>query len=110
MVYEIERVRAVNGKIVREKTYLPQGYSGMTKKQQDKSLKKEMGQKIVKKKKKSKKKGLFKGKFLKKPTVKVPSVDPKKFITKGLGHQGLVKEGRTGYFNKEMMEETKWLS
>lgn len=62
------------------------------------------------KKKKKKSKSLIKGKLLKKPQAKLPSVSPKKFITSGLGHNSLVKEGRTGYFNKEMMEETKWLS
>ena len=66
---------------------------------------------MVKRRKKSeKKKGLFKGKFLKKPKAKLPSTDPKKFITEGLGKQSLVREGRTGYFNEEMMEEAKWLS
>ncbi len=62
------------------------------------------------KNKKDKKKGLFKGNLLKKPSVKLPSIDPKRFITHGAGHQSLVKEGRSGYFNKEMMEETKWLN
>ncbi len=107
MGYTIERVKGVEGKVIREKTYLPHGYSGMTRKEQDNTLKKESNKK---REKKEKKKGLFKGKILKKPTVKPPSVDPKKFITQGAGHQALVKEGRSGYFNKEMMEETKWLS
>lgn len=48
--------------------------------------------------------------ILRKPTAKLPSTDPKKFITKGMGKQSLVREGRTGFFNEEMMEETKWLS
>jgi hypothetical protein len=62
------------------------------------------------KKKSKKKQGIFGKKFLKKPTQKLPSTDPKKFITRGLGRQSLVREGRTGYFNEEMMEEAKWLS
>jgi hypothetical protein len=46
--------------------------------------------------------------ILQKPTAKLPSTDPKKFVTSGLGRPSLVREGRTGYFNKEMMEEAKW--
>lgn len=68
------------------------------------------------KKKKNKKrvdsvvKKLSKG-FLKRPKTKLPSVNPKKFITYNLKEQALVKEGRTGHFNKEYMEEKiNWLS
>jgi hypothetical protein len=68
-----------------------------------------MKKELTKLKKKAKtKKGLFKGKVLSKPTAKLPSTDPKKFI-RGGGDR-LVREGRTGFFNEEMMEETKWLS
>ena len=55
-------------------------------------------------------KRLLSGKLLKKPKAKLPSTDPKGFITRGLGKPKMVSEGRTGYFNSEMMEETKWLS
>jgi hypothetical protein len=68
----------------------------------------EKARKGVKKGKKVKKRK--EKKFIKKPKAKLPSVDPKKFITKGLGHTPLVGEGRTGYFNQEMMGERKWLS
>lgn len=61
-------------------------------------------------KKKKSKKGFLKGHLLKKPTTKIPSVSPKKFITQGGGNQSLVREGKTGYFNEEYMEEAKWLS
>jgi len=47
--------------------------------------------------------------ILKTPTQKLPSYDAKKIIMKG-ERQSLVREGRTGFFNKEMVEETKWLS
>ncbi len=55
-------------------------------------------------------KRLFGQKLLKKPTAKVPSVNPQRFISKDSARQSLVREGRTGYFNQEMMEEAKWLS
>ena len=60
---------------------------------------------VKRKEKESKKK-----RILSKPKAKLPSTDPKKFLTHGLERQSLVREGRTGYFNKEMMEEAKWLS
>jgi hypothetical protein len=59
---------------------------------------------------KKSKKGTKSKRLLKKPQAKLPSTDPKKFITKGMGKQSLVKEGRTGYFNEEYMEEKiNWL-
>lgn len=48
-------------------------------------------------------------KILKKPIAKLKGIDSEKFITKGLVKQALVREGKTGYFNKELMEEAKWL-
>jgi len=103
-MYTIERVRSVNGKIVREKSYLPQGYSGMTKKQQDKSLKKQTKKKSKKSKKKKEKR------ILKKPKIKLPSYDPKRILMKGAGNTKLVREGKSGYFNDEYNKEIKWLS
>jgi hypothetical protein len=47
--------------------------------------------------------------ILKTPTQKLPSYDAKKIIMKG-ERQVLVREGRTGFFNRELMEEAKWLS
>ena len=56
-------------------------------------------------------KRLFGGKLLKKPKAKLPSTDPKRFITSGLGKQELVSEGKTGYFNEEYIKEKQnWLS
>ena len=108
MVIKIERVRVVNGEIVRTKSYLPSGYSGMTRKQQDKSLKEQLG-KNKKSKKKPKKKSKKK-KMLKKPKAKLPSIDPKKFISSTIRNQTLVSEGKIGHFNEEYMEEKiKWL-
>ena len=49
-------------------------------------------------------------KILKKPTAKVPRVNPRKFITQGLSNEPLVRKGRTGYIKEEMIKETKWLS
>ena len=49
-------------------------------------------------------------KILKKPKAKIRSVDPKKAITQGMGKRALVSEGRTGYFKKEYVKESKWLS
>ncbi len=60
--------------------------------------------------KKKTKKGVFKGKFIKKPKTKIQGVNPQRFISKDSARQSLVREGRTGYFNQEMMEEAKWLS
>jgi hypothetical protein len=58
-----------------------------------------------------KEKGVFSKKLLKKPEAKLPSTDPKRFITSGMGRPSLVREGRTGYFDEEYMEEKiKWLS
>jgi hypothetical protein len=48
-------------------------------------------------------------KILKKPKVTLKKISAEKIILKN-GNQALVKEGRTGFFNKEMVEETKWLS
>lgn len=59
---------------------------------------------------KSFEKKFIKKRLIKKPEAKVKSVNPTKFVTKGLVKQQLVTKGRTGYFNKEMMEEAKWLS
>lgn len=71
----------------------------------DKKLKK-----LEKELKKLKSKGFLSKKILSKPTAKLPSTNPKKFITRGLGNQPLVKEGKIGYFNEEYQEEIKWLS
>lgn len=49
-------------------------------------------------------------KFIKGIKKRLPSTDPKKFITKDAGHYALVKKGRTGFFKEEMMREQKWLS
>ena len=60
---------------------------------------------------KTKNKKKYKKKLLKKPKAKMPSIDPKRFITSGLGKQELVSEGRTGYFNEEYIKEKQnWLS
>jgi hypothetical protein len=67
---------------------------------------KKLTKELVKTKKKSK---ITKGKILKKPTQKLPSYDSKRILLKG-EKKALVTEGRTGYFNKELMEEVKWLS
>ena len=48
--------------------------------------------------------------ILSKPTAKVPSVSPTKFVSRTISNAPLVREGRTGFFKEEMMEETKWLS
>jgi hypothetical protein len=64
-----------------------------------------------KKEKGKKEKGVFSKKLLKKPKAKLPSTDPKRFITSGMGRPSLVREGRTGYFDEEYMgEKIKWLS
>jgi hypothetical protein len=45
-----------------------------------------------------------------KPKVKLPKYSAKKALLSG-GDRKLVSEGRTGYFDKEMVEERKkWLS
>ena len=48
--------------------------------------------------------------ILKKPTTKLPSVSARKAIVSGDDRQRLVNPGRTGYFNKELMEEARWLN
>lgn len=65
-----------------------------------------------KKKKKLKFKGnAFKGKILRKPKAKITSINPERFITKGLGDTPLVKKGKVGYIEEEMIEEkVKWMS
>jgi len=71
-------------------------------------IKKELAR-LKKKQKKKVKKGLLKGP--KKPKAKLPSTDPKKFISQGLVKQPLVKKEKTGYFDTEYMEEKiRWLS
>ncbi len=47
--------------------------------------------------------------ILKKPKTKLPSTDPEKFISRGLGNRALVRKGRTGYFNEDTIGESKWL-
>ncbi|GBE19372.1 hypothetical protein BMS3Abin17_00095 [archaeon BMS3Abin17] len=54
--------------------------------------------------------------FVKKPLLRRPKavlikkLDPVQAAIKaGQGKTKFVKEGRTGYFNEEMMEEAKWL-
>lgn len=45
-----------------------------------------------------------------KPKVKLPKYSAKKALLKGRNfNEKLVGEGRTGYFDAEMVEETKWL-
>ncbi len=88
MVVTIERVRAVDGKVVREKTKLPSGFSGMTRKEQTKSLKEQLSES-----KKTKAKFVKVKKILRKPTVKLPSASPTKFIAQLAQSQGgLVRE------------------
>lgn len=59
--------------------------------------------------KKQKEREIFKGKFLKKPKVKIESISPQKFISGKRESHSLVREGRTGYFNDEYKKEMKWL-
>jgi hypothetical protein len=49
-------------------------------------------------------------KLLKKPTAKLPKVSARKAIVSGDDRQRLVREGRTGYFQEELMEEARWLN
>lgn len=64
---------------------------------------------MVKKKSKNKENKFLKQKILSKPKAKIKGVDAKKFITSGVGKHSLVKEGKTGYIDEEMIEEMKWL-
>jgi hypothetical protein len=64
----------------------------------------------MKDKKDKKEKGIFKGKLLSKPKIKIESISSTKLISPQKGeHHALVKEGRTGYFNDEYEKEMKWL-
>ncbi len=90
MVVTIERVRAVDGKVVREKTQLPSGFSGMTRKEQTKSLKEQLSESNKTKKKIQ---AVKIKKILKKPTAKLPIHSPTKFIAQLAQSQGqLVRE------------------
>jgi hypothetical protein len=99
--FSIQRFRETGrtSKIVKGKEVL---YKDYVKKEEDKKKKKPLNW--------DKRIEILEKKILKKPQAKLPSTDPKKFITKGMGKQSLVKEGRTGYFNEEYMEEKiNWL-
>lgn len=97
MVLEFEYVVKPNyltGKVERE----------YPKPKREKKQKKRLKIKIGKPKK-------YKGKLLKKPKAKLPSVNPKTFVTRGENGRALVRKGRTGYFKEEYIRENqKWLS
>lgn len=97
MVWKVEHVVKPNyltGKVERE----------YPKPKREKKQKKKLKIKIGKPK-------TYKEKLLKKPEAKLPSVDPKRFVSTGEGDRKLVRKGEYGFFKrKEVKEKQKWLS
>ncbi len=64
----------------------------------------------MKRKDKDIKKDIKRSKFVSKPKVRIKKLSAERTILKDKGNYAMVREGETGTFKSEMMEEARWLS